>query len=262
MISALVAALAASAACDTGEETTDGSTSDASGNQSAQGGTPSVASSTTTVGVGGAGANTSFTCFGGYTDIPTGTCDLLNQNCPAGYGCEAVQGGSGFTTECVVNGGLKGPGDACVNESSCRAGLYCVQGKCSSVCCPVTNEPCGVGGLCILNVNFGPHSAELCFYPESCALFAAACGAGEKCYPLMDDGNSVCAQANEPTAGEGETCSAINDCDDSMLCDGGTCRWACFLDGDGLAPGAGGCPAGQTCRMVGMSPPANVGVCG
>lgn len=250
-----------SAACDTGVETTDEDTSDASGNQSAQGGTPSVASATTTVGAGGGGANMNLSCFGSYTTVPTGTCDMLRQDCPVGYGCEAVPGGSGYTTECVFNTGLKGAGDSCVNHNSCRAGLYCIFEHCSPVCCPTTNEPCGVGGLCNVDSPFGAFSAQTCSYLESCTLFTDDCGGEANCYPLMDDGNSVCAPVTGATVGEGESCGAINDCEDSMVCNGNTCRWACYLDGDGLGPGAGGCPMDQTCAMVGMNPPQNVGVC-
>jgi hypothetical protein len=241
------------------DETTD--TSSTSSSSDGSGGTQSVASATTTAGVGGSG-DTGIQCFAAYTDIPMGECDMLLQNCGAGMGCEAFQQGIGWTTTCVPDEGLKGPGDPCVNSNSCRAGSYCVFDRCSPVCCPITNEPCGVNGVCNVDSPFGPHTAQTCSYLATCTLFTGECGDEANCYPLLDDGNSVCAPITGATVGEGEVCGAINECDDSMVCNGGICSWACYLDGNGQSEGAGGCPSGLTCTEAGMNPPQNVGVCG
>ncbi len=253
-------ALLVAAACDTEETSLPADDTSSSSQGSSAGGSFSVAS-TVTSGAGASGGNPNLSCFGSYTTIPTGACDMLKQDCPVGYGCEAVPGNGGYTTDCVLNTAVKGAGDPCVSHNSCRAGLYCVFNKCSPVCCPSSNEPCGVGGLCNVDTPFGAFRAQTCSYLESCTLFTDDCGDSANCYPLMDDGNSVCAPLSGGTVGEGQSCGAINECDNSMVCSGGTCRWACYLDGAGLAPGAGGCPMGQSCVMTGLNPPQNVGVC-
>ena len=66
--------------------------------------------------------------------------------------------------------------------------------RCSPVCCPTTNEPCGVNGICNVDSPFGTFSAQTCSYLASCTRFAAECGDEANCYPLFDDGNSVCAK--------------------------------------------------------------------
>ncbi len=241
------------------EETSSGDDTSSSATAGA-GGTPSVASSSTTVGGGGSGAATGIQCAGSYTDVPPDQCDLLLQDCGAGLGCEPDPA-NGFKMTCVADTGVKGPGDACVNNESCRAGLHCVFNRCSPICCPTSGEPCGVNGVCNVNIVFGSFGAQVCSYLATCTLFTGECGDSANCYPLLDDGNSVCAPLVGPTVGEGELCAAINECNDSMVCNGGTCMWACFLDGQGLAPGAGGCPAGLTCTQGGMNPPQNIGVC-
>lgn len=255
-----LAAAAILAAC--GEETqeTDDAGSGATSSVGS-GGTPSVASGITSAGVGGTN-DTGIACFGAYTNIPMGECDLLRQNCAGGMACEPIQMGANWTTQCVPQKGLKGAGDSCVNNDSCAGGLHCVFDRCSPICCPSSNEPCGVSGVCNVNTPFGQFQAQTCSYLESCNLFTGECGDSANCYPLMDDGNSVCAPITGPTNGVGGSCSAINECEDSMVCLGGTCTWACYLDGDALPEGQGGCPAGQTCVENGSNPPQNVGVCG
>jgi hypothetical protein len=118
-----------------------------------------------------------------------------------------------------------------------------------------------VNGVCNVDSPFGQYVARTCSYLASCSLFSGDCDEGSNCYPLLDDGISVCAPIQGTPVGEGQACGSINDCEDSMVCSG-VCRWACYLDGDGLAPGAGGCPDGQTCGQSGANPPQNIGVCG
>ena len=219
---------------------------------------PSTVSATTGPGTGG--SQPAPVCLGGYTDIPTIECDMLAQDCEPGFGCVATAGSNGFGSYCLPHPGLKGNGDPCFSDASCKAGLYCVFDKCSPICCPQTNEPCGEGGICNVDSPLGGFNASVCSFLATCTLFTGECAAGTQCYPLMDDGNSVCAPIQGATVGEGQPCGAINECDDSMVCID-QCRWACFLDGQGLMPGAGGCPVGQTCTMTGTNPPQNVGAC-
>jgi hypothetical protein len=227
-------------------------------------GVPSTATAVTSTTTGG---GQMLSCLGGYTDIAKGTCDLLSQDCPYGMGCVPQYISGQWTTGCAPHPGAKGKGDPCLTNESCEAGLFCVFGRCSPICCPATEEPCAEdGGLCgYVQQGFGNRFASVCTYLESCDLFTADCVAGEHCYPLVEEANSFCVPTSlDNTRGEGESCTALNDCDDSMLCNGNpaVCRWACYLEASGSPlPGAGGCPAGQTCTLTGTNPPDNIGVC-
>jgi len=47
---------------------------------------------------------------------------------------------------------------------------------------------------------------------------------------------------------EGEACVFNNDCGAQQICGPDeVCRWLCWTDNAGEAPGLGGCPMDQTC---------------
>lgn len=234
---------------DTGTTTTSGMPSTAS----------STSTSTTTSGSGG-GQNISCTP-GENTNIPEGECSLLNQNCPAGTGCEPVNGAT--TTGCV-QGGLKEAGMACTNTNECAGGTACVFDKCAPFCCPENHQPCG-GGFCNVNINYGDGAfAYVCSFPAVCELFEDdQCGANEDCHPMWDQGIATCTQPSGNPAAEGEDCSFINDCGDMQSCTGGKCRYACDLvNYETLDAGKGGCAdATQSCVQVSNNQIPGVGVC-
>src|SRR5262245_11544788 len=98
-----------------------------SGTGGAGGATTSASSGTTSTGP--------ILCSNSYTNVPKGSCDLLQQNCPPGKTCEAATG----TTVCVTSPGLKTAGEPCYDPDECNAKLICVgdmPGKCVAICCP------------------------------------------------------------------------------------------------------------------------------
>ena len=229
------------------------------------GGTTSSSSSSSST------TSTTIECSAVYSEIPAGECDLLQQDCPVGLGCEPVKQGASFTTQCVSGAGLKGTGQECNPQGQeCIAGLACVLGKCSPVCCGANDQPCQ-GGDCNVNVNMGddldPIIVTYCSFLQTCDLFDPThCDSGAlgNCYPYSDNGYAVCAPPSQnPPAGDGEFCNSLNSCDDNMACvsDPGECRYACLLSNwQNLNAGEGGCPAGQSCNASTFNIP-DIGIC-
>jgi hypothetical protein len=204
-----------------------------------------------------------------YTNIPTGQCDLLQQDCPPGQSCRPQMMGGTFTTTCVMASGLKGAATACANTDECEAGLFCVANKCTPVCCADPGSTSCGGGTCNLDLTFTmtTYFMRVCSFLQSCMLFTpGSCPAGEQCH-LTDpmQGLAECIAPSGNPVMEGATCMYVNDCGESQLCLNemgmGVCRYNCDLTNwQTLQPGLGGCPAGRTCMNVGFMPP-NVGAC-
>lgn len=215
----------------------------------------------------GGGGNTLIDCPPGGnqpTTIPQGDCNILQQTCPIGYGCEPVNVAGQWTTNCVPGNGLKEAGNACVSDAECKPGLQCVFEKCSPVCCPNNDLPCE-GGLCnTTDTQSVPgHTTYYCSYLPTCTLFdPGACNGGVdgNCYP--NTGSAFCVPPVPPISGAGEPCQNLNNCESNQLCVNttNTCQWACYLDMSSTTPGAGGCPAGENCTDVGFGIP-NIGIC-
>lgn len=259
----------------TGAGNTGGDTSTGAGN---------TGGSTTTVGGGGQGTGGGPTCTEPGTNIPTGECDLVLQNCPVPTDtCTVVNGDmSGMTfmptTGCVTYNGLKGVGESCMQENDCQAHLNCVGNTCSPYCCPGADAAC-MGGTCDLNINLvdnnnnptmcgaEPCTFTACSYSASCNLFDPnACPPTENCY-FKSAGLATCATPAPPgEQPDGAPCSASNACGESTLCissDGTNyfCHYLCQV-GSNAAPSLGGCPAGQLCDTNGFDTGfANVGYC-
>ena len=236
-----------------GGDTTTTSTSSAPSSVS------SVSSTTTSAGSGG-GLN--IQCVeGSNTNITGPDCDLLQQNCPPGTGCEPINNAA--TTGCIM-GGLKTAGMACANTNECVGGTACVFGKCAPFCCPQNHEPC-MGGFCNVNIDYGMSKfAYVCSFPDTCTLFAAdQCAPNEDCHPMWPQGIATCVQPSSTPVAEGEACGFINDCGDMQTCGpDGKCRYACLLaDFMNHAPGEGGCVGAQTCVMVANNTIPDVGIC-
>jgi len=251
-----VAGLTAAACSDETEGETDGSGGDGAGG----------ATTTTPTTAGGTGGTPDIPIecpSGDYTTIPTvGECDLLQNDCPPGFGCEPVTDGD-WTTGCVAGNGLKGPGQPCVSAGDCKPGSECVFDVCAPVCCPDNDEPCE-GGLCNVVNQFGDYLVRYCSYLAQCDLFDPnQCDDGVlgNCYP-SGMGYAICAPASATQVGDGEACENLNDCLTNMWCSGGTtCRYTCLIDGSSTVAGEGGCPAGQTCNPNPQFGIDGVGLC-
>lgn len=249
-----------------------------SGDDSGSGGAgpgPSSSSTTSSAGGGGGAGGSSSTgggqapiaCDpGGYGNMPVGECDLLQQDCPPGQTCQPFQSFNGaWNTKCAGGTGLKGPGKTCLDQGECAAGLFCIGGEgspsiCTPVCCQESNEPCG-GGQCQANVAYGPYYVLLCAYDPVCHLFdPSACDDNTECHVAdADTGLATCTPPAPQQSDEGGPCTYINSCKHMQECYQAEqiCRYYCLLEPPGpLAPGEGGCPAGQACT------PENFGISG
>jgi hypothetical protein len=231
-------------AATTGETTT-GTTGTATGATSA--------TATTSSATGGG----TIDCSDGYSNIPAGECDLLQQDCGAGMTCKVKPTGDTLTTECQSSSGLKGAAEACASDDECQAGLLCINGQCVAVCCPDNDQPCG-GGQCSVQLSWNGtrYFTMICSYSEQCELFTEdACPPGQECH--IEDttqGLVACTGPSPQQVDEGGICYFLNDCKDMQFCfsqdgNGGVCRYNCLLEAEpGTAPGLGGCPEGQTCQ--------------
>ncbi len=218
-----------------------------------------------TAGAGGVGGP--IDCADDYTNI-TGPCDLLNQDCPPGQWCNVVPDIPSSTTQCVVgSGGAKGQGDSCDHTAQCQTGLTCEAGWCSPFCCPDNDLPCQ-DGICSIAINYDSGGyAFLCFYDSDC-LFQAKCEPGFGCYVVdVDAGYAQCSPESGAGAGEGESCTYLNDCGDSQMCntdapDNGLCRDLCDVGSwQNLTPGLGGCAPGRSCNDLSWPGFPGVGMC-
>lgn len=249
------------AACDS--DVQDG---DVDGATSAVSSTTGVGASTTSTGSGG---SPPIMCSPGYTNI-TGSCDLLNSECPPDQFCNVVGSGTSATTSCQPNstGNVPKAGD-CTMQSECGPGLVCLLDKCTPFCCRDNNEPCE-GGLCDVQVDYGGGKwAFVCSYRPACQLFMETCEEPDTyCHPVdYQTGLAVCDQ---PSPGglvaEGEMCEFRNDCGESAVCHSdATCRDLCdYPNWQTLDVPHGGCAMGRTCMPYGdaMSPGfPGLGVC-
>lgn len=237
---------------------------------------------TGTTGGGGQGTGgTSVMCTEPGTNVPTGECDLILQDCPVATDtCAIVGGANGPTTGCITLNGLKGMGESCASENDCKAHLTCVGSVCTPFCCAGGDALC-MGGTCDLNVtligmNNMPEQCgaedctfRVCSFAATCNLFDPnACAADENCY-FKSAGLATCAT---PAGGpgnevpDGGMCAASNACGESTVCISEDmtnyfCHYLC-QGGSSAAPGLGGCPNGQSCDLNSFDTGfANVGVC-
>ena len=240
-------------------------------------GSMTTATTGTTTGTMSSTSSGPIMCTGMASNIPKGTCDLLNQDCTGNGTCApfmAAMGGS--TTDCTPSSGLKPAGAACTTEADCQKGLLCIGNICSAVCCPDTtgpgaNKPCG-SGSCNTKVTLTGTTDFLyvCSYAPACTPFASnACMQGLNC--IFDSpGLMTCNSPSPNPVGEGQPCMAINDCGNMEGCfapQGSmafVCRYLCDTSKPaGTAAGKGGCPTGQTCTAdSALNLGATIGICG
>ncbi|MDI1432112.1 hypothetical protein [Polyangium sorediatum] len=200
----------------------------------------------TTSSSGTGGALPMCTDFG---DVTQSDCNLLAQDCEgANETCRPNSLGTG--TVCEGGGGVKGVGAKCTASfGECAAGLYCVFGYCTPVCCQ--SEPaffCG-SAKCSVRINYGSKRIWTCNFAPSCTLFdGKECDEDTECrLTVLEDELALCVPPSGKFAAEGEPCDAINDCGEAQRCDS-VCRYSCLNMGwQDLELGKGGCPAGQTC---------------
>jgi hypothetical protein len=175
-----------------------------------------------------------------------------------------AQNGSTVTTQCQPTNGAKTLAKACGSDSECAAGLFCVFNKCSPVCCPDTQEPCG-DGVCNVKQTLDSQGTfmQTCSYADQCVLLTAnACPPGDGCY-IQGDGFAACVQTSPTPVSEGGSCGFLNDCQDMFICieDPGVCRALCRPSNwSGQPVGLGGCPQGRKCQGLNAGFP-DLGVC-
>ncbi|MBW2454050.1 MAG: hypothetical protein JRI68_06055 [Deltaproteobacteria bacterium] len=258
---ALVGALSAGSvlvmpACDDGEDTSaGGSTSTSNGTGGSSSGT------TTTTTTSGQGGQPLLTCTETVTNVPAGDCDPLNPlvTCETGFYCDVTQ--SGVLCASSQGKGVFGAGQPCSGESECAPGLACQMGKCSPVCCRPTNEPCNANsGECNIEVNLGNDNwVRRCSYLPACTLLENTCdpNSGYDCHIQNPSAcSAVCAPPSSAPAPEGGSCSHLNDCGESQICndnggDAGNCRQLCNVNSwqTDEVP-LGGCDPDRTCEPL------------
>jgi hypothetical protein len=224
------------------------------------------------------------------TTVLTGSCDIVQQNCPSGQECAPVQIDGGFQSQCVPNstGNIK-EGYACTpaQQNPCVAGLECIDNRCAKHCCLNDDSECGTShpenftGRCDTTVTLdGTNPAyAVCTYSAGCEPFdLQACSPTQACILQDSNGTAVCDSYASLDGGQAENtaCSASNACLDGMGCygapDGGgfTCQWNCYVPPGpfdagitSLGKGKGGCPAAETCTGVNWngSLPTWLGLC-
>ena len=227
------------------------------------------------------------------TTALTGSCDIVQQNCPNGQGCIPAQlADGGWTAQCAASNGNIQEGYACQQTSLCVAGLECIDGRCAKHCCLGDDNECGMShpegytGRCETTVTLdGTHPAyAICTYSSQCQPFdIQPCQNSEICIVEDTSGTSICEglAANDGGLSAGAKCVYANDCKDGLTCvgalDGGaaTCTWECYVPPGpfdagivNLGAGKGGCPSGKTCQQIqllgpdgGAENPAWLGLC-
>lgn len=223
------------------------------------------------------------------TNLVTGECDLVQQNCGTGKECVVVQADGGFVTSCQPNGtGSLPEGTVCTQNANnpCVPGLECIDGRCAKHCCLGNDSECGkspvegYAGRCDLTVApNGNQSAAyaICTYSSACQPFGVqACTSDSTCLIQDSSGTAKCTQYPTADGGlpENAKCQYANDCADGLYCltkgDAGACTWVCYVPPgpyDGgiatLGQGQGGCKTPETCHSVNWSGslPTWLGVC-
>lgn len=188
--------------------------------------------------------------------------------------------------------GLECIGDPCPDAGP-DAGGAAQTGRCSPHCC--ANDQCGVSdpegisGACDLTLSSGGKDLYyVCTYKETCKpLGVQPCkGANTACQVQDKFGSGNCGPIFGTAAKEHELCNPFVQCADGMMCfskivDGGAvnepdgapaneCLYLCHtpnsatpFDGGLLttAPGHGGCPGGETCKIGVTDFPAWLSLC-
>jgi hypothetical protein len=214
---------------------------------------------------------------GSWGTVPNTQCGIIDQDCdnPLLTCYPSLFGGSPGTSCTFIGYGAKTRGAICESNAECATGLVCLAGNCTPFCCKEFQyEICGPGGQCNINFNIGSgYHVLICGYSEPCTLWAHDCPKDEACHPVSSDGSAACSPpASGSFVGEGNPCSARNDCGDSQGCIShagapNVCRFHCKLGvspydagAPNAGPGDGGCPVGQSCEEFGDGPDW-LGVC-
>ncbi len=197
-------------------------------------------------------------CEAEYSTVPKGECDLYQQDCEASDRCVVASDGEDFLTLCSPSFGGKGNGEPCSTQSECDTSLVCAFGACAPVCCPTSDIPCGPGGICAGQQDYGDYFVFRCVYGAPCDLFVpGVCSEpGEVCRFVVGSNVALCL----PLSGaqqEGQGCDSANDCVETLMCWGavatepGVCRYNCLFDAPPTTPpGSGGCPPEQSCVLI------------
>lgn len=215
-----------------------------------------------------------------------GECDVFDQDCPAGSKCMPVDtdnDGIHDASQCVPLQESPGvPGDPCQVEGSpasgiddCEAGAICWgvnqdgEGTCVEMCTGSLDSPhCADGLICDIS-----NGANLVLCLTACDPLAPTCPEGKVCI-RGSDGVFLCdTDASGNKGAYGDDCEYLNDCDNGLLCVGGTlvpgcpssscCTEYCELGTDNLCAGAPKQQCVPYYENEGDAPPGfeDVGVC-
>lgn len=166
---------------------------------------------------------------GDDADAGGSACTFFPDDCGEGENCYLQMNGR----TCGAFNSENGEGDDCGGLNDCDDGLVCSgEGTCRQRCDPddTANYGCPSERTCVRLVDenqnelpYGICSPECEVYPND------SCPSGENCYPT-GSGNA-CATFNSMN-GVGDSCSALNDCDDGLVCISGSCAEKCESDAD------------------------------
>lgn len=190
-----------------------------------------------------------------------GACDLVAQDCDAGFKCDYRDGGR----TCVAEGTLA-EGAACLGAGDdCKKGLVCAtvpqtdagyEFRCAKFC--GSTGDCTGPQACLLTLVIAESSErpQICADPPpSCDLLTQSCAQSrDGCYPSGATGACYAAGQTPP----GGVCVLATECARGATCvnttGGATCRAYCAYP----PPGTPGCDAGTCTRLAGTT---GVGVC-
>jgi hypothetical protein len=225
-------------------------------------------------------------CYPDDSVTPVAACNSSNALGDAGsaVACHVQSAADGPHAICLPAGsGMNG--SACIAPTDCAPGLECVgAGVCRPYCCAgeshcsvsdagAPDSQAGLGGeFCDIQSAMGspPTKVPVCMPVHTCDLWSQvqgqnACGHGETCAVVREDGTTSCVGVG--AAMMGDACDAEH-CGPGLVCLGAAGQRRCYTlcptqdAGYPSAPMTGSCTPGQTCKGgLPLFPDPNVGIC-
>lgn len=118
-------------------------------------------------------------CIYGYACSGNNTCEPAN---PAACGADTDCSGAGSGFLCV-SGICTAPADQCSDQTQCKAGNKCVDGKCTASC--TADSDCATGYACDQSLSICSKPASTCMITNDCGSATSVCVDGA-CVPRSD----------------------------------------------------------------------------